>query len=164
MRRYSEWKPSQFDTPGLSLPDRQDWFVVPVLRTRDATCLEESNFASALEFLSEIRSPEDYEVHSFHHWACGWFDIIIVRPGSPAEKVARDLADHLDDYPVLDEDDLSMREHERAAEVWRSCYSEKERINYIRCRRSDFDFRSMGDLMGCVRGHYFCGVDAELLA
>ena len=80
-----------------------------------------------------------------------------------ALKAAHDVEERLANYPVLDEFDLSKREQERACEVWKGCYSEIERLDYIRRRRNDFEFRSFADLMGCVRGKYFAGDAASLI-
>lgn len=107
MQTYSEFAPTQFDVSGAFLPDRQDWLVAPVSRTRDSEPLEESNFAVALELLGD-----NVEVHCFNHWACGWFEIIIIRPDTPEIIIAEGIESKLEDYPILDEDDLSMRELE----------------------------------------------------
>ena len=115
MQRYKEFRPTGFDCKGLALDDRQEWFVLPCGRNRDSGCLDESNFACALKSLGG--ESDDVEVHRFGHWACGWFEIIIVRPESAAEKEARDIEAALADYVVLDESDFSEREYEAANET-----------------------------------------------
>src|SRR5690349_11232303 len=105
MKPYREFRPTGFDPRGLALDDQQDWLVLPCTRNRDSDCLTESNFDAALKQLGG--ESDDCEVHRFRHWACGWFEIIIVRPGSAAEKEAHEIEAALDDYPVLDEMDLS---------------------------------------------------------
>lgn len=116
MKTYSQWSPTQFDPCGLALPDRQSWLVAPVIRTRDSECLEESNFASALESLGG--ESDTVEVHRFGHWANGWFEIIIVAPDSPAATEAESIERSLEDYPVLDDTDLSNREYEAYLQEW----------------------------------------------
>lgn len=127
LKRYRDWAPSQFDTRGLNLPDRQDWIVAPVIRTRDSGVLEESNFASALESLGG--ESETVEVHRFGHWGPGWFEILLVDP-SRAESVA-EIACALADYPILNEHDHSEREWEAACECWAS-FSVRERVQAIK--------------------------------
>ena len=112
--KYRDYKPTTFDRAGLALDDRQDWIVVPCGRNRDSETLDESNFAAALATLGG--ESDTCEVHRFGHWACGWFEIIIVAPERAPEVKA--IAARLEDYPLLDEDDHSTREHEAINEAW----------------------------------------------
>jgi hypothetical protein len=164
LTRYADFRPTPHDTAGMNLPDRQDWYVAPCGHTRDSGVLEESNFACAATRLEASGATEDVEVHRFGHWGPGWFEIIIVRPDSPAYVEACEIADELESYPVLDEDDLSEREGEEADRVWRDCYNARERADYIAKHRSQFEFRSFADMLGCVRGNYFAGYASELLS
>lgn len=118
MQTYSKFRPTQFDSAGAFLPDQADWLVVPCGQNRDSGQLDQSNFAAALALLGG--ESEDVEVHSFNHWACGWFEIIIVRPGTLAADLAETIEGRLEDYPVLDEEDLSSREWEAYIESWNS--------------------------------------------
>ena len=54
------------------------------------------------------------------HWACGWFEIIIVQPGTKSEEIGNDIEARLEDYPYLDEDDVSNREYEEFLSGWSS--------------------------------------------
>lgn len=110
LKRYKDWKPSAHDASGLNLPDHQEWFVCSCTQNRDSTILEESNFAQALKYLGG--ESETVEVHRFGHWACGWFEIIIVNPSREPEVTA--LEAKLENYPVLSDDDLSERESKEA--------------------------------------------------
>ncbi len=161
MDTYAKFQPTGFDPAGLALDDQQDWLVVPVGRNRDSGCLDESNFASALESLGG--ESETVEVHRFGHWACGWFEIIIVKPDSDAAKEAESIESALADYPCLDDEDFSQRETEEADRVWASCFNVKQRIEYIEKNRSQFEFRDFVDMLGCVRGRYFGGYASELI-
>jgi hypothetical protein len=116
MQRYHDFQPTGFDCKGLALPDQQDWLVVPVARNRDSGCLDESNFAVALKCLGG--ESDTVQVHRFGHWANGWFEIIIVQPGTPAAKEAESIEASLSDYPVLDDSDFSDREYAYAETVW----------------------------------------------
>lgn len=163
MKLYKNYKPSKSDFAGIGLPDRQDWFVAPVILTRDSLCQEESNFSVFSKILSEDAEKEDWEVHRFGHWACGWFEIILVKPGTKAMSEAETVETRLKNYPILDESDLSEREMEAANQVWTECYNDKQRIKYIRENRSQFDFHDFKDLLACARGRYFNGLSNELL-
>ena len=165
MRTYSEFRPSSHDTAGLGLADRQDWLVHPCVANRDADVLTESNFESAKREL-DMADPDGshHEVHRFGHWACGWFEIILVRPTANAALYrASQHVDALDNYPILDEDDYSDRQSQAADETWSHCYNAKERIAYIRDHRDQFEFSSFADMLGCVRGNYFAGSASELV-
>lgn len=163
--KYSEYRPTRFDTRGLGCDDRQDWLVAPCAQTRDSDCLESSNFATLDHALTEVDpSGDDHETHRFGHWGPGWIEIILVRPGSKAAGVAQECADALVDYPVLDDDDFSERETEEANHVWADCYSVKERIAYIREHQNQFEAHSLADLLSCVRGRYFLGYASDLIS
>lgn len=161
---YSQYAPTHFDSQGLGLPDRQDWLVAPIHQNRDSDCLTQSNFAVGLDILDQTDpTGQDHELRRFGHWACGWFEIVLVRPDSECSKVAGELAQRLEDYPALNEHDWSEREAEAAHEVWRECYQSRERLEYIRKNRGQFNFRDLHDMLGCVRGKYFAGYASELL-
>jgi len=125
---YREWSPTSLDSKGLCGEDNgvSDFYVAPVMRTRDSRPMEESNFASALERLGG--ETDKVQVHRFNHWGPGWFEIILV-DNKDAEKVEglRDIYKSLDNYPLLDEEDFSRREWEGASEYWRDM-SIRERV------------------------------------
>lgn len=120
LQRYVEFSPTAFDPRGLSArsmghhdSDRSEWFVAPVVRTRDSGALETSNFSVVEAMLDEIDADGlDHETHRFGHWGPGWFEIIVVRPGSESHRRVLDVAADLERYPILDEEDLSRREVE----------------------------------------------------
>jgi hypothetical protein len=118
MEVYSKFRPTAFDPSGLNLPDQQDWQVVPVSRTRDSGVLDNCNFETALKLLGG--ESDDCEVHRFGHWGPGWFEIVIVRPGSEASRVAEDLERSLSDYPLLDEEAYSEACEEAYSADWES--------------------------------------------
>lgn len=117
MRTYAQFRPTGFDASGLALPDRQDWLVAPVSQTRDSEALDQSNFATALSRLGG--ESETIEVHRFGHWGPGWFEIILIDPSDTARvEVAESIESSLEDYPVLDEMDLSNREYAAYLNDW----------------------------------------------
>lgn len=121
LQRYSHYRPTQFDSAGLGIDDRQDWYVAPVVRTRDSLPLELSNFAVALkEFGGESRYVE---VHRFGHWGPGWFELILIKPTAKRTvQKAVDIGRALADYPVLDDMHHSQTECEYHAEY--GCHNE----------------------------------------
>ncbi len=162
---YSKWAPTPLDTKGLNLPERQDWLVACCIQTRDSDALERSNFRTLLRGLKEKDSEgQDHEVHRFGHWGPGWVEIVLVRPDTAAATEAEECESALADYPVLCDHDFSELEQEDANQVWRDCYRDRSRLEYIRDHRSQFEFRCFSDLMACVRGKYFAGYASELLS
>jgi hypothetical protein len=160
MQTYKEFRPTGFDYH-ISLDDKEDWLVVPCGTNRDADCLTESNYYSALEALGG--EGDDVEVLEFGHWACGWFSIIIVRPNTEAHKTAEEIESALADYPILDEIDCSEREQKDADYIWRELYTVKDRIRYIRDNPDQFELLGFKVMLGCVRGRYFAGYARDLL-
>lgn len=128
LTKYQDFAPTEFDPKGLNAEqmghdpddsDRSEWLLAPVAHTRDSGALEESNWEAAVEIFEDLDAEgRDHEEHRFGHWGSGWFEIILVRPGSPCEAAAEELRAQLEDYSVLDEAELSRREHEEAEEAW----------------------------------------------
>lgn len=129
MQTYKNYRPTACDIAGLGCEDRQDWFVAPCSITRDSGPLERSNWRVLNKDFDSI-DPDgtDHETHRFGHWACGWFEIILVRPDSACAKSAESWEAALSDYPIACEHDFSEEEEEEANEVWRNCYNLRERV------------------------------------
>lgn len=90
--------------------EKPDWVVV-VGQNRDSELLDSSNFDSALEMLGG--ESKNVAIERFGHWGCGWFELILVNPKSLKHvKIAFDIHESLDRYPVLDESDYFDRERE----------------------------------------------------
>jgi hypothetical protein len=148
---------------GASWPNH---YSARVGQSRDSDALERSNFACMLAALGA--ESDVVTVVRESHWAVGWVEwIAIEADGTPESDKALETADtiagNLQDYPVIDESHWSELEQEDANETWANCYSPAERISYIRAHRTQFGFRDMADLLGCVRGLYFAGYASELL-
>jgi len=118
MQRYSEWAPTGMDLKGLGCPDQQGWYVAPVTRTRDSGSLDESNWEAQIKILDD--AEVEYDTASFGHWACGWFEIVLVKPDEDGDppQVLIEIEAALADYPVLDDMDHSDREFEAACQSW----------------------------------------------
>lgn len=134
MQTYAEYAPTSFDAKGLALPDQGAWLVV-IGRNRDSNHLDESNFDTALQALGG--ESDDVEVHRFGHWACGWLEVIIVRPDTTASAVAARLEERLESYLVLNEDDWSSREQDAYNEAWTDWGASEFRSELV--KRLDLD-------------------------
>lgn len=137
-----------------------EWLCL-ITRSRDSDELTESNWRCALQQLGG--KSENVSIDRFGHWACGWWESLSVRAGTKEHAAAREIADRLESYPVLDEEDYSELESETAERVWQDCYNDSDRIDYIRGHRSQFDFHGYADLLSCARGKYFAGYPSELI-
>jgi hypothetical protein len=115
MERYKDFQPTGCDPKGLGLPNKQDWFVVPVIQTRDSGVLAEANFKSALDMLGGEQA-DLVEVHRFGHWGPGWFEIIIIHPSLEAK--GKEIEESLEAYPILDDDLFSQMEYDAVYECW----------------------------------------------
>src|SRR3990167_284451 len=131
MQKYKDYAPTGFDTRGLNAEVNgiSDWLVLPCGRNRDSDLLEESNFNAAVQLIGG--EGEDCQVHRFGHWACGWFELILVRPASQAHEAAAGIVARLEDYPILDEDDYGRRQYDSVVEYWAQC-SVGERVELCR--------------------------------
>ncbi len=151
------------------------WALGPVIKHRDSPVIDRANARALRKFLeSDSSLDEEYRFTECNHWAVGHvthisfhaYDSDDNRTKRPT-RIARILAawfQYLDEmYPIADEDLMGEVEQEEADETWLNCYSAHERIAYIRVHRSQFDFHSFTDLLGCVRGKYFGGYASELL-
>jgi hypothetical protein len=166
LKRYKDWSPTSHDTKGLGLDGengRQDWYVAPVIRTRDSGPLQASNFFAAEARLAK-EGPLDYEVHRFGHWVNGWFEIILIRPGTACAAAGQALADCLADYPILDEEDYTERLWVACDETWASCYNNAGRIEYMRQHCNDIRFASFAAMLSAARGRYFPGDPDEMVS
>lgn len=153
--------------------ERSHWLVV-LTTDRDADCLTRSNYRTAIQMLGGngnegAKGSQDINdnlaVDEATHWAVGWVQYLIVNPDcAELVAIANKIQEDLEDYPILDESDFSELEMEEANEVWSNCFRIKERIEYIRKHRSQFEFHDLRDMLSCVRGKYFAGYPSELLS
>ena len=162
MQTFKEYQPTGWDCKGLGSEGQENWFVLPTGQNRDSDCLDRSNFDCAVDILGG--ESDNVVIHRFNHWACGWLEIIVVKPGTPEHETAKKIETDLADYPVLDDNHYYNLEHTEATEVWRDCYNDKDRLEYVKSNRDQFEFNNYADLMNCVRGDYFAGDASELLS
>lgn len=104
-----------------AMEDPEHWCVGPVIRTRDSSLMEESNADALDKALHEHPEwEEDWETHTFNHWAVGWVEHLSFRVLDAESKPTavyeflKEWFDALEDYPLADEEDLSQREYDAA--------------------------------------------------
>ena len=151
-------KPSGFDSlanySGTD-PDEFAQLLVVLTRSRDSDCLTESNFEVALEELGGEEN-ENVEIHRFGHWACGWWEALVVKEGTDQHRIAQEIDSALSDYPVLDDEHFSQKEMEQADDVWRTCYSHEDRMEHLKQNKTRLKsyFGTFRELLECARGNY----------
>lgn len=103
--------------------DWSGWLCGPS-KSRDSDALARSNFRVALDMLGGEQDGK-VEVRSCNHWACGYFDQIMVKlTAKKPVKVLYQIHKSLEGYPVLDEFDFSQEECDEADETFRNYCSE----------------------------------------
>jgi hypothetical protein len=130
MELYKTHRPTGFDNAGVGSESHGiGEFLVLLGRNRDSDILTESNFAQALQALGG--ESNSVQVHRFGHWACGWYELILIDPSDAAAlAIAEDIEASLSDYPVLNDEDFSNREYEIACQQWQR-ESVSERVSLI---------------------------------
>lgn len=112
------------------------WYAV-YTQTRDSDALVRSNYRRILQELgkldselaidaidarnTEYDSPEDSTVTDTRqgHWGCGWLEVIYVHSSNVAAcERADSFLNALEDYPVVDESDLSELEYDEYQNAW----------------------------------------------
>lgn len=89
--------------------------------SRDSDKRTESNF-EAIQNEMESKFPEDVQVIRSSHWGHGWVEELAVRmldengKITPAGVEILEFNDALESYPVINDEDLSRREHEAQIE------------------------------------------------
>jgi len=166
METYTPQYLDKWTLPPYYMGEEWPEYYVFLSQSRDSDCLTRSNFRCALSQLQAIPSEYEHSVQVVResHWAVGWVEWIAIHEGDVENlRLADTMAKKIEGYPVLNEEDFSMLEMEEANEIWANCYDWKERIEYIRKHRGQFEFRSFSDILNCVRGKYFSGYASELI-
>jgi hypothetical protein len=101
-------------------PDDADGWAIVYTNNRDSGLLDQSNANAIKKALAGFLGADNPDVVPEHHshWACGWVDGYAIRvydpDGEPTSSFRAwcDIQASLKDYPLLDEEDYSRREHE----------------------------------------------------
>jgi hypothetical protein len=133
MQKYKDFQPTPFDSKANffswdseAIEDIQEYWVL-LSRNRDSDLLSESNFKKVLESLGG--ESDTVQIHRFGHWACGWYELLLVHPY--LTERAEEICDALNSYPVWDEEDLSERELDESIRIWK--HSDlKDRLHYLK--------------------------------
>ena len=90
--------------------DYSDYYMVAG-RHRDSGLLGEANFQAALKMLGG--ESKSVIVARSSHWAAGWVEVLLVHKDDEKKvEKAQEIADALEDYPVLDDELYSRLEYE----------------------------------------------------
>lgn len=119
MQKYKDFSPTPFDETGLNAGDQGDWLVAPCSTHRDAVTSTRANWEALTKELDAI-DPEgnDHQINSYGHWACGWFEIILVRPGSECERACNEAEEYLSECGTLSEEDYQRVKQEDFEASW----------------------------------------------
>lgn len=95
-----------------NMDDQMDWITSTEIQiNRDSDELTESNWQVFIDGLEKTNS-EDYRILRFGHFACGWYEIVILKPNSASYDFYVQCLETLEDYPILDEDHFSALQYE----------------------------------------------------
>lgn len=140
------------------------WFdyYVGLSQHRDSDVLERSNFAECLDNLGG--ESETVVVVREGHWLVGWVEWIAIHESDLiAVDSMRKMLDMLESYPVLNEEHFCELENDEAEETWRNCFTDRERLDYVKDHGDQFDNYGYRELREIVRGEWFGGYASELL-
>lgn len=124
LRTWTPNGPTAYDSSANYAGANLRGMLCVISRNRDSDALDNSNFETALTRLGGEDTCEDdgtYSssgvfVASFNHWACGWYETILIDPRAPeSEKAIREaesILSDLENSPALDEDDWSRRQYD----------------------------------------------------
>lgn len=107
--------------------DRREYYVLGG-QHRESDTVTRSNHRSILRALGG--ESDTVMVVRDSHWAVGWVEAIYIHESdSKALAIAEEIADKLEAYPVVNEDDWSELVYETASEYWASM-SVADRLYY----------------------------------
>lgn len=123
MTTVRKYRPTGFDHGvGVfgSMQACLDWLVSPIVVNRDSKLLEQVNWKAQCKTLEALGDEEldNWRTHSFGHWACGWYEILIVKPGTKAYKAVAEMECELSGYPILDDSAYSDALYESVCDSW----------------------------------------------
>lgn len=122
-----------------------DDYYVFLSRHRDSDLIEQSNFAVALKALGEesridregyrydrvTGETENVIVARASHFLVGWCELLLIHESDSTSLALADaMAERIENYPILDEDDHSAREWDRACETWEH-FTLRDRIHAL---------------------------------
>ena len=133
-------------------PDYEGYYILAGTN-RDSGCLNRSNFqviterlkVENLDIIDLTDNPSPVNVRHTH-WACGWIELILIhKDDKESMKIANEIEENLDNYPVLDEDHFSEMEWTELREYWDNLPT-SERVEL--CQKYDLN------IFGARPGHF----------
>ena len=116
---------------------RGEWFVV-LVKTKNVSSLEKSNFAAAIDRLTAIsvnmvgnKEDDDWAIETSGHWLLGFMSFLVVRPNTEAFNIGQLIQEELKGYPVLDEELYLDYDLEDRKYLWDSM-SIKNRVDLLK--------------------------------
>jgi len=107
-------------------------------RCRDSDDLVNANFDAALNMLGG--ESDTVIVESAGHWAVGWVEQILVHESDEEKlKILLNIANALEDYPILDEDLFYEYENESREDTWNnnSSFIIQDTLKLLKINSSD---------------------------
>lgn len=144
-QRDNEYELPVWEHPDFYVGFNPEGDFVLAVHTRDSAVLEQSNFENFKDGIEEIeetlpapttvRHTQYNWVYSFtaSHWGVGWVEYLMLRGDAPdaLQVYAYETLAALADYPVLNDEDLSEREEEKAQEYY-DFMSDRDKLDYLR--------------------------------
>ena len=107
-----------------AMEDPEHWCVGPVVLTRDSHLLDQANYQSLVAELEEHPEwEEEWQLHSFSHWAVGWVEHlsfrVLTEEGKPTAmfQFVKKWFEALSEYPSADDELYSKLEYEACLEA-----------------------------------------------
>lgn len=126
IQRYGNFTPTSFDPHICNELDHL--YIAPAGLNRDSGILQTSNWEVVTQDILGKATHDETQIHRFGHWACGWFELLLVHPNDDAAlQCADEWAASLSDYPVASDEHFSEMEWEAKVEYWGNC-SVSERV------------------------------------
>jgi len=114
-------------------------------QSRDSSALERANFAAAWKAIKaahdeyingrtdDLYDGSEVQIVRENHWAVGWVEWIAIHQDCAAAlRVADDLREAYNDYPVVDSELFSEFENEDCTATWENCFNARQRLKYFR--------------------------------
>lgn len=155
---YKDHTPTAFDRHICGELD--SFYIAPCSQTRDSSTLERVNFETMASRVLAASQHDETEIHRFGHWACGWYEMLLIHPDDiPALVVASELSAALESYSILDEEKLSEAEYEAATEYWARCrvsdrieICQRCGVSVFAARRDEIPDDPTGELVSYLAG------------
>ena len=127
--------------------DKSEFYVAPVGINRDTQyVLTLCNWKIQCDQLDEYVKHEESGITRFGHWGCGWYELYLIHESDTEALVkAQEIADDLEQYPVLDEDKYSEMEYEAQYEEYQRYYFEETMKKIVSSVEEVIDFEENAD-------------------